>query len=767
MAEPQASLDAQLRRAAGLHQARRLTEAETVYREILSSRPDLTEVHVNCALAQLGQGKFRDGEHSLRQALVAQPMHAKAHFLLGDALCFQQRYRDAVPCYQKSIGLKNDYVEAYNNLGNALVCLGDYGAAAPAYLRAIELKPDFAQAHNNLGLVYLRQGHFAQARTAFERAIAIAPSYTEARNNLGNALRQMNLSDEAAETFNAAIRQSPDHGDSYLNLSALLFDQGKLPEAESAAREAVRLSPAVPENHNALGNALRGQGGLAEAERHYREAIRLAPGYAEAYKHLAMALEEMGRLDDAFVFFKRHAELAFNAKPNSTPLPANAISPPSLSIQALFHQALKHHQAGEQAEAEKFYRQVLATQPDHAAAHVNLGYAQAHNNLGYLLLQQDRLDEAEAALRRALETRPGYAQAYCNLAAVLGKQERLEEAAVCCLKAIAAEPNYAEAHNNLGYVLQKQGRLKEAETHFRKALALKPDFIEAHQHLGVVLCESGRLTEGFGAFAQVAKLKGADPAGDAVKPHQQRHDEEQQVWLSQPGHVPENGARITGAAVNPGNRIAEISQTWRTVQPQIVVIDDLLTAEALEKLRRFCLDSTVWRKAYDGGYLGAFPEHGFAPPLLAQIAEELRAVYPAIIEDYPLLHFWAFKYDSGLHGIKKHADFAAVNVNFWITPDDANLDPAHGGLVVWDKAAPLDWDFAKYNAAEEDILSFLARENAKPVTIPYRANRGVLFDSDLFHETDTIRFRPGYQNRRINVTLLFGRRQKQRKRDPG
>jgi hypothetical protein len=225
-----------------------------------------------------------------------------------------------------------------------------------------------------------------------------------------------------------------------------------------------------------------------------------------------------------------------------------------------------------------------------------------------------------------------------------------------------------------------------------------------------------------------------------------------------------DGSRITGAAVNPANRVAEISAQWKTAKPQIVVIDDLLTAEALEKLHRFCLDSTVWRKIYDGGYLGAFPEHGFAPPLLAQIAEELRAVYPAIIEDHPLLHFWAFKYDSRLGGIRKHADFAAVNVNFWITPDDANLDPAHGGLVVWDVAAPLDWDFDKYNASEDDIRSFLAQEKAKPVTSAYRANRAVIFDSDLFHETDIIRFKPGYENRRINVTLLFGRRQKHRGR---
>ena len=31
-----------------------------------------------------------------------------------------------------------------------------------------------------------------------------------------------------------------------------------------------------------------------------------------------------------------------------------------------------------------------------------------------------------------------------------------------------------------------------------------------------------------------------------------------------------------------------------------------------------------------------------------------------------------------------------------------------------------------------------------------------MFDSDLFHATDTIRFKPGYENRRINFTVLYG-----------
>ena len=191
------------------------------------------------------------------------------------------------------------------------------------------------------------------------------------------------------------------------------------------------------------------------------------------------------------------------------------------------------------------------------------------------------------------------------------------------------------------------------------------------------------------------------------------------------------------------------------------MIDDLLMPQALEGLRNFCLASLIWQRSFDEGYLGAFAENGFACPLLAQIAEELPARFPAIFGAHPLQYLWAFKYESRCTGIKVHADFAIVNVNFWITPDDANLDPGRGGLVIWDVATPADWDFARYNGEAAPIREFLGRNGAKSVTVPYRANRAVIFDSDLFHETDHVYFKPGYQNRRINVTLLYGRRGEQ------
>jgi len=177
-------------------------------------------------------------------------------------------------------------------------------------------------------------------------------------------------------------------------------------------------------------------------------------------------------------------------------------------------------------------------------------------------------------------------------------------------------------------------------------------------------------------------------------------------------------------------------------------------------LREFCWTSTIWKKDYENGYIGAFLGDGFASPLLLQIAEELRRRFPRIFGAHRLTQAWAFKHDSARRGLNIHADAAAVNVNFWITPDEANLNPESGGLVVWDKEAPKEWDFKTYNSdkARSSIYEWLTSQGAKEIKIPYRANRAVVFNSDLFHETDDIAFKEGLTNRRINITLLYGHR---------
>lgn len=190
---------------------------------------------------------------------------------------------------------------------------------------------------------------------------------------------------------------------------------------------------------------------------------------------------------------------------------------------------------------------------------------------------------------------------------------------------------------------------------------------------------------------------------------------------------------------------------------KLVVIDNFLTPAGLSELRRYSEEATVWKIYNRGGYTAGLLANGFAPRVLLAISDQLRRKMPNVIRDYPLLQAWGFKYDQRMQGINMHADFAKVNVNFWITPQSACMDDTTGGMVVYNHPVPKTWSFEDYNINPPKLKAFLKVHDAKPLRVPHRENRCVLFDSSLIHVTDELHFKPGFENRRVNITLLFGR----------
>lgn len=462
-------------------------------------------------------------------------------------------------------------------------------------------------------------------------------------------------------------------------------------------------------------------------------------------------------------------------------------------------------EGGDSTAAAKHLKQVTAQQPKLADAWLMLA-----------MIQTRAGDHAGAVrtLRAAQAANPSHLGILTNLGASLGEIGQRDEGREILRAALRLDPRAAATHFNLGRLLKEMGDTEGALAHYRQAVTLKPDFVQAQHNLGNLLLDLDRAGEAIGAFRAEARLR-LDPRTPAdreprlfrkTSAGKLRHDIEQLRYLRgegllgpsydatiaeyeatladlpapKPGetmvdiprgHLPklaptynrlvhwDAGAAIDGPALNPGLDLAAIERMYRDQAPGIAWFDDMLTPRALAALRRFCLASTIWNEfRYSNGYLGAFLDRGFACPLLLQIAQELAAALPAIFIGHPIAKMWAFKYDSRLSGIPIHADFAAVNVNFWVTPDAANLSPDGGGLGVWDQEAPLDWDFAAYNKSEPAIRQFLKDSGAKMINVPHRQNRAVMFNSDLFHETGTLNFKDGYENRRINVTMLFGRR---------
>jgi Tfp pilus assembly protein PilF len=478
-----------------------------------------------------------------------------------------------------------------------------------------------------------------------------------------------------------------------------------------------------------------------------------------------------------------------------------------IEIESILINAHKLHQAGQLTEALPLYEKVI-----------ELGCSQADvfNNYGLVLKEVERWDEAIVNFHKAISLDGSHAAAFNNLGNVLSQLGNKYEAVDAYRNAVNLKPEFDQFLSNFGVALQDITEYEKAEQVFTKILKINPNFGSAYSNLATAQNSLGRTEE---ALANFKKRFNRERGDDLLIPNHKSflttskskmdHDIEQFHYLHNLGltekpfdkiaalyetirdetywptgkepliSLTQDQRRRIGATYNrayyhpeaPALETSPINPNLDTDYitkayfdgvnecKQVVTVDNLLTEEAITSLQKYLRESTIWYDIYRRGYLGAFLGEGLECGLLLQIANDLSKKFPTIFKDYKLNQLWANKYDSQLKGIGLHADFAAVNVNFWVTPDDANLNPENGGLVVYGHEAPLNWNFESYNRDEKKIRNYLTENKSPRTVIPYRCNRMGLFNSDLFHETDTINFKTGYENRRMNVTMLFGTRQ--------
>ena len=130
--------------------------------------------------------------------------------------------------------------------------------------------------------------------------------------------------------------------------------------------------------------------------------------------------------------------------PQSQPQPQPAAPPPPARAVADFDRAVALARAGDTAGAALEFGQLSAAAPQYAAVFFNLGVMQ---------IKANRLDEAEASLRAALERSPANASIACELGLVLRMAGKFAEARAAYGQALAADDTLAVAHRDLAVLL--------------------------------------------------------------------------------------------------------------------------------------------------------------------------------------------------------------------------------------------------------------------------------------------------------------------------
>ncbi len=239
------------------HEAGRLAEAETLYRQILAAEP-----HHPDALHHLGLIALQVGRHELAIELLGRAISRRPHDLT-----------------------------ARTNLGEAYRLAGRKEEAIAELRRVLAADPYNAVAGNNLGLALAESNELDAAIAAYRQALISDPTYTEAYNNLGVALANLDRLDDAVATYRAALRLDPRLPQLHKNLALALAQQGQIDEAVSAHRQAVELRPGHPRTLSNLIYALLFQPGsqrgaiVAEQERWNTRFSRPSSNSGKTYLH--------------------------------------------------------------------------------------------------------------------------------------------------------------------------------------------------------------------------------------------------------------------------------------------------------------------------------------------------------------------------------------------------------------------------------------------------------------------------------------------------
>ena len=400
------------------HQAGRLREAETLYRQVLSAEPQHVEAMGMLARLALQVGQIEPAIELLQRAIRQQPGNAAHVCNLGMVFATVGRFDEAVATFRQALSIQPNFPEAYSNLGNVYKTRRQLREAIAAYQQALALRPGFADAYNNLGSALRETGQLDGAIAAFEQAVAARPEYPEAHNNLGTALRERGRLDDAIAAHRRALSHRPDYADALLGLGSALLQNGQLDEAIAALRQAIARNPSLADAYFALGSALHQGGDIAGAVAAYQQCVQLRPDYAGAQNNLGLVLQAGGRLDEALAAIGR----------------------------------------------------ALRLRPD---------YAEAHNNMGIVLQNQRRTEEAIVAFRQALSIQPIYAEAFNNLGLALQDTGRTDDAIAAYRRSLELRRGYPEALNNLGNALRDSGRLDDALACLRQAVLFEPDAVMA------------------------------------------------------------------------------------------------------------------------------------------------------------------------------------------------------------------------------------------------------------------------------------------------
>jgi Flp pilus assembly protein TadD len=350
----------------------------------LSSVPRDESLTFDLAIAEGDAGRADDAEQVLIGGIGAYPDSDRLTAFLVATYVREGRLKEAAALAEKLVRRKPQDIEAQRIYLRALVVNTNPDVAVSLGHKLLAVAPHDPEILKLTGMLERLKGDYPAARKHLEQAVALSPNDFESRSTLGIVLVQLNDPAGAREQLQKALDLGATEPEVHFELAKALRALGQTREAQE---QIVFYQKGVKEKADRLEATYKAMqaeqalkaGDSQKAADLYRQACALLPDDPKLAYGLAHALDDLGNIAAE----RAALEQAIKADPGFAP--------------AYYQLGYLDFQAGDNAAAERRFRQVVNITPSYFEAWVSLA-----ETLG----EQSRFQEAHEAVAAALKLKP-------------------------------------------------------------------------------------------------------------------------------------------------------------------------------------------------------------------------------------------------------------------------------------------------------------------------------------------------------------------------
>jgi tetratricopeptide (TPR) repeat protein len=457
-----------------------------------------------------------EGLTEARRMSLLYPLDANLRLLYAQALLLHLDYKESEVQLKRAIDLDPRLEDAYTTLIKCYQVTGQQKSAIDVAYKMTRNNPQSFQSWTLLSRLLISAKRVKEAIEPARKAWEMQENNPELALIYALTLDLNKRGKEAVKLYEQLYRFNPGNTDLVQRMVGLYKELGNLSNAlslledmiensaeevpglrmqkviilwemeraDEALREILALEKELPESDRVsfmAGIALAKANRRKEAIQRFGRIQSESPLKADAMKQQALVLRDDGDLKGALDVLKTLSErkdcdvqtyLVWGEFLSESGEVAQAISVIEAGLvkfagdkKLLFSRGAYLERKGDRKSAEASFRDLIAKDPDNAAA---------LNYLGYMFAEEgSNLDEAESLIQRALKLQPANGGYLDSLGWIYYKKGQYKRAMEVLERAVALDKNEGVIWEHLGDALVALGQKKDALEKYREALKLK------------------------------------------------------------------------------------------------------------------------------------------------------------------------------------------------------------------------------------------------------------------------------------------------------